>query len=97
MISPADKIIITSEEAAELCGREIIFEELRALYGSTILKPLRTLPNGSSTWSTAVVKATVAKAQSDGSLNDRSKVDAALKLFRASRNTKAREATPCCS
>lgn len=81
----SDKILLTTAEAGEVCGREIIFEELLALYGNTLLKPLRTLSNGAQTWDKRVILAVISKAQSEGTLNDRPRVDAALIKFRASR------------
>ena len=78
----AEKAILTTAECGDYCGREIIFEELLAVYGHRILKPLRTLGNGSQTWSRTVVLATIALAQAEGKLNDRPLVEAALKQYR---------------
>ena len=80
-----EKFILTTKECHELCGKEIIFDELVALYGERILKPLRTLPNGSQNWSKAVVIATIHLAQSEGHLLDRPKVEKALEKLRASK------------
>lgn len=80
-----EKAILSTAECSDLCGKSIIFEELVALYGGSILKPLRTLPNGSQNWAKHVVLATIAKAQAEGTLHDRPKVDAALTRLRASK------------
>ena len=77
------KAIISTAEAGDLCGKAVIFEELLAIYGTTILKPIRTLPNGLQNWSTEVVQAAIRKAQSEGALIDRTAVEAALTRYRA--------------
>jgi hypothetical protein len=75
MIEP---IILSTADCHKFCGSAVIFSELLAIYGNRILKPLRTLPNGSQSWSRPVVLATIALAQSEGSLTDRPRVEAAL-------------------
>ena len=87
-----EKAVLSTAECNELCGKQIIFEELLALYGSTILKPLRALPNGSHNWSKVVVLATINLAQSEGSLLNREKVETALKKRAAQKPVKLQEA-----
>ena len=80
-----EKHILSTKECHELCGKEIIFDELVAIYGRRLLKPIRTMPNGSQNWSKAVVIATIQVAQSEGSLLDRPRVEAALRAMQASK------------
>jgi len=76
------KAIISTAEAGDLCGKAVIFEELLAIY-PTFLKPIRTLSSGLQNWSTEVVIAAIRKAQSEGALLDRAKVELALTQLRA--------------
>jgi hypothetical protein len=89
------KAIISTAEASELCGKAVIFEELLAIY-PTLLKPIRTLANGLQNWSTEVVIAAIRKAQAEGALLDRPKVELALLQLRArtsaAKTVKPREA-----
>ncbi len=80
-----EKVILTTEEAAEYCGGPVNFEELEALYGATLLKPWRTLGNNKRSWSRLVVLGVVNKAQSEGLLNDRELVQKAVEKLRHNR------------
>ena len=88
-----EKAILSTKECHEFCGKEIIFEELVAIYGSRILKPLRTLANGSQNWSKAVILGAINLAQSDGSLLDRPRVETALEKMRASKPARSQAAS----
>jgi hypothetical protein len=90
MIEP---IILSTADCQKLCGSAVIFSELLAIYGNRILKPLRTLPNGSQSWSRPVIIATIALAQSEGSLQDRPRVEAALAKTSIAKSLKAQGAT----
>lgn len=91
-MSLSDKAVLTSKECHIYCGSETIFEELEAIYGSRLLKPMRTLTNNSRTWSKAVVLGVINLAQSEGVLNDRPRVEKALEQLRASKRPKLQEA-----
>jgi len=80
-----EKAVLSTKECHTYCGSETIFEELEAIYGHRILRPLRTLPNHSRTWARHVVAATITLAQSEGILNDRPKVEIALEKLRSRR------------
>ena len=87
-----DKVVLTTKECHHYCGSEAIFEELEAIYGGTKLNPLRTLSNNSRTWSKIVVQGIVNLAQSEGALNDRPRVEEALRKLRESRKARYQEA-----
>lgn len=88
MVSLNDKAVFSTKECAVFCGSEAIFEELEAIYGATLLKPLRTMPNNSRTWSKVVVMGVLNKAQSEGVLNDRPTVEKAVEHLRARKRLK---------
>ena len=88
------KAVLSTKECYKFCGSETIFEELEAIYGSKFLKPLRTMPNYSRSWSRTVVETVIAVAHSEGVLNDRAKVDKAVNNLRLSR-AKSRLAGGC--
>lgn len=83
----SDKAVLSTKECATFCGSEAIFEELEAIYGTTLLKPLRTLSNNSRTWSKTVVLGVLNKAQSEGVLNDRCLVEKALENLRTKKRS----------
>lgn len=74
--------VLDTSEAQEYAGGKPVWIELEAVYGDKYLRPLRTLSNGRQSWSREVIDAVLRMAQSEGTLNDRSRVDAALELRR---------------
>lgn len=68
----------------EYVGGKPEWEELVALYGETLLRPLRTTGTNQS-FSRRTVDAVLIKAEADGFLNDRGKVDEALAKLRKKR------------
>ena len=77
--------VLSTAECHHYVGGRPIFEELLAVYGTKILKPLRTTPRGDQTWLREVVEATLRCANSEGILSDRPRVEAALQQWRARR------------
>lgn len=70
--------VLSTTEAQEYVGGKPVWDELEAVYGDTNLRPLRTLANGKQSWSREVIDGVLRKAQAEGTLNDRPRVDAAL-------------------
>lgn len=75
--------VITTKEAHDLVGGRKVWEELMALYRRKILKPFRTLPRGDTSYLREVVLAALRAAQLEGALNDRPRVERALKEYHA--------------
>jgi hypothetical protein len=89
--SLSDKMVLSTAEVGKICGNAMIFDELLAFYSASFLKPLRTLSNGAQTWDRRVILAAIAKAQSEGILNDREKVQDALAKYKAKRPTSLKD------